>query len=952
MAFALLAPMLIGGALLVFLQICTIEQTRLILSHPAMAGFNFSILAAGLILIDFYGRPVYSWLLQGSDTDIKPKLRLLPYIYWGIFFLALIPKPFLATYILSSSGVSPDPYLPGKLSLVALTVTVLVGLPVFYLLLNLIGRLVEKLDLTRPIVGIAPRIILVGTLSPIMVGTIFVLYHTAETGHLDYQTLSLMGLLTIMVAIGSSLVAYSFKRSLRPLSRAFESSRSITEYPLEEIRALSSDEIGVLTHAYQTLRKQYLESRKILHGTENKFRELLDDIPDIIYRLNAEGQITFISDNVEQVFAYKPEELIGTYMHEHYVDPGERQNMLSSLKENQGVLKEYPIALRNKSGSTVLMEINCHFVTSDAGVVTGIEGVAKDITTLVENQKQLTLEKQRTVSTLESITDSVISADVNGCVDYANPVAKKLFGSDTLYPGVDIRDILSTLSDEQDLQASEQIDKILENQVTQITTMVKMAASKNQEHTLKLTLSSLLSENGQVAGLTVVIHDLSELFEMTRELFHQARHDELTGLLNRTALYDLLEKTLLNLPRSGETSSLGFIDLENFKLVNDSIGHQAGDELLTAISVMMQKTIAGRGHLARIGGDEFALLTYGEEEQVHQLFKELMASINNFRFSWNDRSYMIGANIGVVTIGKEMESVSRLMAEVDHACSLAKKQGKNHIVLQKSGNMKTRSAMRMMDWANRISDALEKGHFRLMCQAIVGTDETSRDNLSRYEILLQLNEPEKEPVAANMFLPAVENYGFVRDLDHYVLSATINELSHLGSEKSQLEFSLNLSTQTLIEDGFENHLLQKFKNAGLSPEQLLIEIRENTYHSGYTALNGLVKRLAEYGFRFCLDNMGGQDSTFMFLRNIPADYLKITGPLVRNMLSNETDRIMVKSLCQTGKALDMKVMADWVEEEALLKMLNDIGVDYIQGYYIHKPEPFSAVISQLRSATG
>lgn len=426
-----------------------------------------------------------------------------------------------------------------------------------------------------------------------------------------------------------------------------------------------------------------------------------------------------------------------------------------------------------------------------------------------------------------------------------------------------------------------------------------------------------------------------ELREMTTELTFQASHDSLTELINRREFEHRLHALLGRARKERSVHLLLYMDLDQFKIVNDTCGHSAGDELLRQLSVILSDRLRASDTLGRLGGDEFGvLLDYCPVEKGMDIANDLRRAIKEFRFAWEDKSFEIGVSVGVVAINERSESVSGLLSAADVACYVAKDLGRNRVHVYRESDIELARRQGEMRWISRINHALDAGRLELYYQEIVPLGSSS-DQTRHVEILIRMLEESGDLIPPNAFIPAAERYGLMPTLDRWVVKTLFTWLNAGGFDG--LVCSINLSGTSLSDDSFLDFIREQFEAFGVSPGSICFEITETAAVADLATASAFIKELRAVGCSFSLDDFGSGLSSFGYLRNLPVDFLKIDGSFVRDLAVDPVDYAMVESIHSIGHVMGKKTIAEFVENEAIRKGLEDIGVDFAQGYLFGKP---------------
>ena len=452
-------------------------------------------------------------------------------------------------------------------------------------------------------------------------------------------------------------------------------------------------------------------------------------------------------------------------------------------------------------------------------------------------------------------------------------------------------------------------------------------------------------EHRRVVSVALLGKDLAVQQKMMDKLIGQAERDHLTGLVNRMGF----DKFIENFPdavRPGSKHVICYMDLDNFKPVNDSAGHAAGDELLKQLAEIFRKHTRASDFLARIGGDEFVIVFPDcPMERAKLRCEDMINSVSSLRFSWGDKSFVVGVSMGAVEFqsGVTVSGLHDLCKIADDACYMAKKKGRNQLYIHDPGHA-TKAASNNMgtdNWQDIIRDALDNNKFELFVQPIIPLGKTDRDAKKRYEVYVRLPYNGRV-LRPGSFFPAAERFGLSRSIDRWVVRRTMERLAKLNTRQKMgtaREFTINLSAASLLDEGFADFVTEQLNKFGLNASSLCFEVSEADVISNFTQARKLLTKLATIGCSNSLDDFGSGLSALNYIRDLPIHYLKIDGVFVRNIETNQIDAAMIYSLSHMSKAMNLKTIAEFVEDEHTAKLLNRLGVNYAQGYYCGRPLP-------------
>lgn len=448
----------------------------------------------------------------------------------------------------------------------------------------------------------------------------------------------------------------------------------------------------------------------------------------------------------------------------------------------------------------------------------------------------------------------------------------------------------------------------------------------------------IFEQDGSVSGTFVQGHDVTEAHELSKEVSYQAAHDALTGLVNRREFERRLQRLIEEPSEGADQHSLLFLDLDQFKLVNDTCGHSAGDELLRHVSRVLESSIRPDDTLARLGGDEFGLLLENCPEQTAgRIAEELRKLVSEIDFSWGNRIFGCSVSIGLATFHDSEGRFDEVMVCADSACFLAKEKGRDRVQLYRHEDDDLVARRKEMDWVARLRGALQESRIVLYSQRIEPLGVES-DPVDRSELLMRLRETDGAIVPPMAFIPAAERYGLMPAIDRSVVQAAFSYLHGLSAEQGQhTEFFINLSGATLDDEGFLPFVEGMLGEFDIRPARIWFELTETTAVANMTQAVDLMNSMKALGFRFALDDFGSGMSSFAYLKNLPVDCLKIDGSFIRNILDDEVDAAMVEAIARVAEVMGLRTIAEYVESREIRERLVDLGVDFAQGYGIHRP---------------
>ena len=465
-----------------------------------------------------------------------------------------------------------------------------------------------------------------------------------------------------------------------------------------------------------------------------------------------------------------------------------------------------------------------------------------------------------------------------------------------------------------------------------------------EDYWARESISPIINSKGKITHFVGIQEDITESRAIAEKLSFQASHDALTGLINRSEFENRLNRVVDTAIKNGSEHALCFLDLDQFKIINDTCGHIAGDELLRQLGALLTDHLRQRDTLARLGGDEFAiLLEHCDLNHAEITANEIRELIEQFQFLWEEHVFSIGVSIGISNINQNIVTSTEALKRADSACYAAKNLGRNRVHVYRSDDVQLAKQEGEFRWVNEIKEALSQDRFKLYAQAIVPLMKSSNRRI--YEVLLRLELENGDIVPPGSFLPAAERYNLSRRIDRWVIDHTFMWLhEHLPQLDDLDHLAINLSGPSLGDDALLGHIIKQLQVHQLPSDKIKFEITETAAIANLRDAQIFIKTLREYGCLFALDDFGSGLSSFAYLKNLPVDALKIDGIFVRDILEDPIDEAMVKSINDIGHVIGMKTIAEFVENEAIKQKLEKMGVDYAQGYGIGKPEPINTIL--------
>ena len=525
--------------------------------------------------------------------------------------------------------------------------------------------------------------------------------------------------------------------------------------------------------------------------------------------------------------------------------------------------------------------------------------------------------------------------DVEGFVFDANPMLRELFQADERGIMFDIRELFD---DEGKAEFEAQLEALVKKP-DPVTTQIHCSSTDDGEMIASVSLSPVTGADGSIQYIVLQIQDITESQTLNTRLEYQASYDELTGLMNRRAFNREVEKAWAASGKGKRDSFLLFMDLDQFKVINDTSGHAAGDQLLKRISEIITDCVRSDDVVCRLGGDEFGIvLKQCPADVAKRIAETIRGNIDSLRFVWGSETYRVGVSVGAVPLDPSLGDVNEIQQLADAACYAAKEAGRNCVQMVSEGKSDARRHRRQIRWVQRLRDAMENNRFAIYGQAMHSTADTS-DASDMVEVLLRLRDPdEKRLIPPGAFLPAAERYGLNVELDEWVITRLLDMLFvHHAFQASDVRYWVNLSGNSIGDERFAKTLKEAVAKAPLPRGTVNFEVTETAVIRNVKAAGRLMGELRDMGCQIALDDFGSGLSSFGHLKHLPIDVIKIDGMFIRDLDKDPTNRIFVKSIIDIAHSRGIRTVAEYVENAAIEEIVRELGVDYVQGFSIAKP---------------
>jgi diguanylate cyclase (GGDEF)-like protein/PAS domain S-box-containing protein len=698
--------------------------------------------------------------------------------------------------------------------------------------------------------------------------------------------------------------------------------------------------LGELRAAVNRLLENLEQRGANLQGREQMFQRLVETVHDAV--LIHGKQILFANNRFLALLGMPSPEVVGRPLHD-FVGPEYVELVDNNLRRRlsgEPAAERYEVELKGARGEVTRVELSSTVIDSagePALLLTALEMMPEAATSAAAS-------RPRAMATLDAMGESVITVNADGRIDYINHSAEALLGQrlDQVL-GKTFPDVAS-LVDEMDRHSlGDPVRMALTagGRVTMGRRAVLVPAIGGAERSVELSVSPLKTDGRETLGLVLVLHDTSELRGITRQMTYQASHDALTGLVNRREFERRLQEAMESAQTGDAAHALCYLDLDRFKVVNDTCGHTAGDNMLREVASIIKEAVRDSDTVGRIGGDEFALLLVGcPLEKARQIADDVVRSVSDHRFIWKDKIFNIGVSVGLVEIGRGGGAIEDLMNSADSACYVAKKQGGVHVYSAREEATARHSGE--IHWLQKLQGALRDNKFELYYQPIVHAQSGGKRGPA-IEVFVRMESENGEPGAPPAdFIRAAERYRLMPFVDRWVVQAVLSALGRGGLKLPDgRSVAINIAGQTLGDAEFLEFVVDCFDHTGASPSDICFEVTESSVVANLDHARRFIAVLHGMGCEFALDDFGSGLSSFSTLKTLPMDYLKIDGSFIRNLAEDTVNQAMVAAMIELSRSLNFRIVAEQVEDQLSLDAVTRMGIDFVQGFIVGRPQPLS-----------
>ena len=686
-----------------------------------------------------------------------------------------------------------------------------------------------------------------------------------------------------------------------------------------------------------------------LHGSEERFNLAVEGANDGIWDMDLITGETFYSPRMAEMLGYKPGVLPSDLAGWHgIVHPEDYPALMSAFQDHLGRKTprfEAIFRAKRRLGGWSWIMSRGKAVRDKSGYAVRVVGVHTDITERKAMEAQLFEEKERVQVTLASIGDAVLTTDAEGGITFMNAAAARLTGwKQEEANGLPVETIMVLIDEETRETVPNAVDRYSRIEPAPEAARHKLLITRDgHEISIEDSAAPIHGRDGALLGMVMVFHDVTTSRALARQMNWQVAHDQLTGLVSRQEFERRLGELVDQARQSGGQHALLYMDMDNFKIVNDTSGHLAGDELLKQLAFLLSEHMRRNDILGRLGGDEFgALLENCPLEKAKSIAETLRAMVSEFRFVWGGKMFEVGLSIGLVMVKPDTASLVEAMSAADMACYAAKEAGRNRVHVYMPGNLENEFKQQEMSLVSDIRAALEKGRFELYGQEILALHPAPGQH-RHFEVLVRMLDAQGKLVPPGVFIPAAERYGLIQAVDRWVAEQAMALLAQAGAA-SDVDLSINLSGLFFREDRISDYLRNVVIQSRIDPARLTFEITETAAISQLSKAVNFMREVKSLGCLFSLDDFGSGMSSFAYLKALPVDTLKIDGAFVRDMLEDPADRAFVEAIHRVAHTLGKKTVAEFAETPEIVEALREIGIDYAQGYGVGKPRLLAAIL--------
>jgi len=896
-----------------------------LLGHPVFPLLIISYIAIVAGVAVYFNRfldPVLGWIQRHPEGGLLPDnldihLQSFTSAYWLCFILSILVIPTIHHWSFGSIGGAAAAISLLQFMLLHLVIATIVGMPGYLHSLRLIGGLSQYTGVNAVHISMRTKLLLVGAYVPLLTTTVFLKYYWWKTNFLSTEIILAWSLLGMCAIVITMIAIRSLNQSLQPVQQLINiNSTSRHDELLEHFEPRSNDEVGYLVHMLKRLFRH-------VGDQENHVHAIIDQASEGIITVSDSFMIETFNPAAEELFGYTAERAHGQPL--SWFIPN-----FTCDKEFEGVLQKDVIG-RHFDGHSIIMSLRVSPMESEG--VRFYACMVADISKRKAAEQKLSEAEVRYRNLVETAHDLVWSMDIEGRWTFLNNASISIYGYEPEeMQGKHFRDYQLDESSERDQSA---LGQVLAGEELLMYETVHLDKEGKHRH-ISFNAKPIYDAFGNVTHISGTARDITDQKVFEQELTYQAQHDSLTGLYNRNYFQTELERLVSRVARSAAECALIYLDLDQFKYVNDTIGHAAGDRLLRECTQMLKANIREGDLLARFGGDEFTLLLYNvDQEATERVAENIRQLFESYRFYDSGQTFNVTCSLGATIINANTTNGDDALAQADLACHVAKNLGRNKIHIYDPEDKEKDGMAEDVGWATRVRDAIDKDLFSLWFQPIYSIADSK---VYDYEVLLRMNTEDGNYIMPGGFMPAAERFGLANNVDRWTVTHAIEHLSLLHENNHFVRFSINLSGHAFEDKQLLPMISGILKDSNINPSALTFEITETAAIANMRAAMNFIGKLKDIGCQFALDDFGTGFCSFTYLKHLPVDKLKIDGSFVQGMASTYVDQAMVQSMNQIAHALGKETIAEFVENEPTLIILRELGVDYAQGHYLGRPD--------------
>ncbi|WP_147307607.1 PAS domain S-box protein [Wenzhouxiangella sediminis] len=755
--------------------------------------------------------------------------------------------------------------------------------------------------------------------------------------------------------INSLIVDESQSKEASQLTRAVLDNQSIQEDTVRFRKDGSMIYVSILGHPimvgegqigvygiYRDVTRQKLQE-EMLRQSEDKYRTIIETIEDGYFEVDLAGNFLFFNEALPRMLGYDSAAFKAVTFRD-FTSPETAQRVFELFSEVYASGKSNPgfsWEARAMDGTTRHLETSVSLLRSGNGEPAGFRGVVRDVTQRVRAEAALRESEERYRLMAENTGQLIYDYDLgSGMIRWSGAIQRVTGQTPEELDKVNIDEWMERIHPDDRDEAVVLLEKA-EKEGSQYHVEYRFRNGSGDYFHAEDNGTFLVDAAGRAYRMVGTLTDVSERHRINREMAYQAAHDELTGLYNRRRFEQVLGDLLAQGDETGDSHAVLYMDLDQFKVVNDTCGHHAGDELLRQLGVALKSLARSSDTLARLGGDEFGLILHGcSLPKAEEVGRKILRMVNDFAFTWQGRSFTIGISIGVVDVST-LAGVAEILMAADQACYSAKNLGRNRLHVYHSEDSHLCRHQSEIDAAAEITDALREDRFELYYQRIECL--TGNPEESHCEILLRMRDRQGGLVSPERFIPGAERYNMMSSIDRWVVSHVLDGIRQridAGRHREGGRYSINLSGSSFGEASFSDFVADELRRTGVPPRAIAFEITENSAILSLERALDFMRSVRAMGVKVMLDDFGSGLSSFGYLKTLPVDYLKIDGELVKDIAEGSIDLAMVEAIHRVGEVIGIPTVAEHVSSREILERLEEVGVQYAQGFFFHEPEPW------------